>query len=162
LRLTGPAAETIKLDAELDATDALEQPDSGTTELEVGLHAQIAALEALINPSVVDLVAGNAQAALGSIEIAPTQAPLTLFVWSAQRIVPVRISEFSVVEDTFDERLNPIRAKITLGLRVLSVDDLGFAHPGGNVFLGHLRRKEALSARARTGDIKALGIGALR
>ena len=119
-------------------------------------------LEALINPTVTELVSGNSQLSLGTIEIAPTQAPLTLFVWSPQRIVPVRITEFSVVEDSFDERLNPIRAKVTLGMRVLSVDDLGFAHPGGTVFLGHLRRKEALAARAKTGDLKALGIGGIR
>lgn len=162
LRLTGPANETIKLDAELDATDPLEFPDQNPVVLESGLHAQIAVLEALINPTVSELVSGNTQAQLGTIEIAPAQAPLTLFVWSAQRIVPVRITEFNVVEDSFDERLNPIRAKITLGLRVLSVDDLGFSHPGGTVYLGHLRRREALAARARTGDLKALGIGGIR
>lgn len=162
LRLTGPAAETIKVDAELDATDQLEFPDANRTAVEIGLHPQIAVLEALINPSVADLISGNAQAALGTIEIAPAQAPLTLFVWSAQRIVPMRITEFSVVEEAFDERLNPIRAKVSLGMRVLSVDDLGFAHPGGTVFLGQLRRQESLAARARTGDLKALGIGAIR
>jgi hypothetical protein len=162
LRLTGPATESIKVDAELDATDQLEHPDKNATTLDVGLHPQIAVLEALINPAVNDLVAENAQAALGIIEIAPAQAPLTLFVWSAQRIVPVRITEFSVVEDGFDERLNPIRAKVTLGMRVLSVDDLGYSHPGGTVYLGHLRRKEGLAARARSADLKALGIGAIR
>jgi hypothetical protein len=162
LRLTGPAAETIKVDAELDATDQLEHPEQNATTVEVGLHPQIAVLEALINPAVNDLVSGNTQASLGMIEIAPAQAPLTLFVWSAQRIVPVRITEFSVVEDTFDERLNPIRAKVTLGMRVLSVDDLGFSHPGGTVFLGHLRRKEGLAARSKSGELKALGIGAIR
>jgi len=162
LRLTGPATESIKVDAELDATDQLEHPDKNATTLDVGLHPQIAVLEALINPAVNDLVAENAQAALGIIEIAPAQAPLTLFVWSAQRIVPVRITEFSVVEDAFDERLNPIRAKVTLGMRVLSVDDLGYSHPGGTVYLGHLRRKEGLASRARSADLKALGIGAIR
>jgi hypothetical protein len=162
LRLTGPAAETIKVDAELDATDQLEFPDGNRSAVELGLHPQIAVLEALINPRVADLVAGNAQAAIGTIEIAPVQAPLTLFVWSAQRIVPVRITEFSVVEDMFDERLNPIRAKVTLGMRVLSVDDLGFAHPGGTVYLAHMQRKEALATRSKTADLKALGIGAIR
>lgn len=162
LRLTGPAIETIKLEAELDATDQLEQPAGNPAVVQVGLHPQIAVLEALINPSVGDLVAGNAQANAGSIEIAPAQAPLTLFVWSAQRIVPVRITDFSVVEDAFDTNLNPIRARISLGMRVLSVDDLGFAHPGGTLFLGNLRRKEALALRARTGELKALGIGGIR
>lgn len=162
LRLTGPAVETIKLDAELDATDRLEFPDQNATTLEVGLHPQIAALEALINPTTAELVSARAQAAAGTIEIAPAPAPLTLFVWSAQRTVPVRITELSVVEDTFDERLNPIRAKVSLSLRVLSVDDLGFAHPGGTVFMGYLKRKENLAARALYGELNALGIGAIR
>jgi hypothetical protein len=162
LRLTGPAAETIKIDAELDATDQLEHPLQNRLTLELGLHPQIAVLEALINPTAGDLISGHAQAAFGIIEIAPPQAPLILFVWSAQRVVPVRITEFTVTEDTFDERLNPVRAKVSLGMRVLSVDDLGFNHPGGNLFLSHLRRKEGMAARARTGDLKALGIGSIR
>jgi hypothetical protein len=162
LRLTGPAIETIKLDAELDATDQLERPDENAGAVELGLHPQIALLESLINPTVSDLIAGNAQAAAGAIEIAPAQAPLTLFVWSAQRIVPMRITDFSIVEDAFDANLNPIRARISLGMRVLSIDDLGFAHPGGTVFLGHLQRKEGLSARARMAGLQALGIGGIR
>ena len=103
LRLTGPATEIIRVEVELDATDQLEFPDRNATTLEVGLHPQIALLESLINPTVADLVSADAQAALGTIEIAPSQAPLTLFVWSSQRIVPVRITDFSVTESAFDE-----------------------------------------------------------
>jgi hypothetical protein len=161
LRLTGPAVETIKFDAELDATDQLEHPDQNPTAVELGLHPQIALLESLVNPTSGDLVSENTQAASGAIEIAPAQAPLTLLVWSAQRIVPVRITDFSIVEDSFDPNLNPIRAKVSLGLRVLSVDDFGFAHPGGTVFLGHLQRKERLAARAGVAGIAALGIGGI-
>jgi len=162
LRLTGPAVESIRVEAELDATDQLEFPDQNAAALEVGLHPQIALLESLINPTVADLVSADTQASFGTIEIAPSQAPLTLFVWSAQRIVPVRITDFSIAETAFDERLNPINATITLGMRVLSVDDLGFTHPGGSVFLGNMRRKEALAARARVDALQALGIGAVR
>ena len=45
LRLTGPAVETIKLEAELDATDQLEKPGDNRTAVEFGLHPQIAVLE---------------------------------------------------------------------------------------------------------------------
>ena len=48
------------------------------------------------------------------------ESPLTLFVWSARRILPVRITEYSVTEEAFDPALNPIRAKVSLGIRVLS------------------------------------------
>jgi hypothetical protein len=162
LRLVGPAIETIKLDAELDATDQLERPDDNAAAVAFGLHPQIALLESLINPTLSELVAGNAQAAAGAIEIGPAQAALTLFVWSAQRIVPMRITDLSIVEDSFDANLNPIRARISLGMRVLSVDDLGFAHPGGTVFLGHLQRKESLLANVRAAGLHALGIGGIR
>lgn len=162
LRLTGPAIETIKLDAELDATDGLEFPEQNPTLVELGLHPQIARLESLVNPSAADLATLDRMAGQGAIEIAPAQAPLTLFVWSAQRILPVRITDFSVVEDAFDVNLNPMRARISLGLRVLSVDDLGFQHPGGGLFMGQLQRMENLARRAPGGGLQALGIGSLR
>src|SRR5262245_8367135 len=130
LRLKGPAVETFKLEAELDATDQLADPDSNPNAVQFGLHPQIAALESLVNPTVSDLVDQNTLASFGTIEIAPTEAPLALFVWSAQRVVPVRITEFSVTEEAFDPSLNPIRAKLSLGLRVLSVEDLPFSHKG--------------------------------
>src|SRR5438045_6191550 len=43
LRLTGPPIETIKLDAEIDATDQLEAADAQATQL--GIHPVLAALE---------------------------------------------------------------------------------------------------------------------
>ena len=69
-------------------------------------------------------------------------APLTLFVWSKQRIVPVRLTDLSVTEEAFDPNLNPIRAKVSLGMRVLSVDDLGFDQTGGSLFMAYLQNKE--------------------
>jgi hypothetical protein len=89
------------------------------------------------------------------------EAPLALFIWSKSRILPVRISELSVTEEAFDPALNPIRAKVTLGLRVLSVDDLGFAHKGGNLFMGYLQAKEQLAAKVSGGALSSLGIGGL-
>jgi hypothetical protein len=59
-----------------------------------------------------------------------------LFIFGANRILPVRLTEFSITEEAFDVALNPIRAKVSLGMRVLSVDDLGFNHKGGNLFMG--------------------------
>ena len=82
------------------------------------------------------------------------EAPLTLFVWSAKRIVPVRITEFSITEEAFDPALNPIRAKVSLGLRVLSVNDLGFAHKGGTLFMAYLQRKEQLAGEGAGGRLR--------
>ncbi|MFC5569080.1 hypothetical protein ACFPN1_03235 [Lysobacter yangpyeongensis] len=161
LRLKGPAVETIKLEAEIDAADQLEFPEQNAAVVEFGIQPQLAALEGLINPASADLLSGNGIAGAGTIEIAPTQAPLTLFVWSKQRILPVRITEFSITEEAFDPALNPLRAKVSLGLRVLSVNDVGFSHKAGNLFMGYLQNKERLAGKAPGAALGALGIGGI-
>jgi hypothetical protein len=161
LRLRGPAVETIKLEAELDATDQLELPSQFPATARFGLQPQLAQLEILINPSVATLLADDAMANAGTLEIIPLEQPLTLFVWSRSRVVPVRLTDFSVTEEAFDPALNPIRAKVSLGLRVLNVDDLGFAHPGGRMFMNYLANKEQLAQRAASAAITVLGLGGL-
>jgi hypothetical protein len=156
LRLRGAAVETIKLDAEIDATDQMEFPDENVARF--GLHPQLAALEILVHPAASQLIANNALAQAGTLEIAPMETPLTLFIWSKSRILPVRLTDFSVTEEAFDPALNPIRAKVSLGMRVLSVDDLGFTHKGGSLFMSYLQLKEQLAARAQGGSLTLLGI----
>jgi hypothetical protein len=158
LRLTGPAVETIKLEAEIDATDRLESPGRNPATVEHGILPDLAALESLVYPRSETLSSNNARAAAGSLEIAPMEAPLVLFVWSKSRVVPVRITDFSITEEAFDPALHPIRAKVSIGLRVLSVDDLGFAHRGGSIFMSHLRSKEGLAAKAPGAGIGTLGL----
>jgi hypothetical protein len=161
LRLRSPAVETIKLEAEIDAADQLEFPDQNANAVQLGIQPQLAALEVLVNPMAADLISGNGLASIGTIEIAPAEAPLTLFVWSKQRIVPVRISEFSITEEAFDPALNPIRARVSLGLRVLSVNDVGFTHKAGTLFLGYLQNKQQLAGKAPGAALSALGLGGI-
>jgi hypothetical protein len=161
LRLRGPAVETIKVEAELDATDQLEFPKQFPTTVQYGLLPQLAQLEMLINPTVETLAADNNMANNGTLEILPLEQPLTLFVWSKSRVMPVRLTDFSVTEEAFDPNLNPIRAKVSLGLRVLNVDDLGFSHPGGQMFMTYLGNKEQLASRAKNVAISVLGLGGL-
>lgn len=157
LRLRGAAVETIKVDAEIDATDRLELPDA--TALEAGIHPQLAALELLVHPTSEALQTNDALANSGVLEVLPIQAPLTLFVWGRNRVVPVRLTDVSVTEEAFDTTLNPIRAKVSLSMRVLSVDDLGFGHRGGSLFMGYLRGREAMAAKAGSVSLSELGIG---
>jgi hypothetical protein len=157
-RLKGPAVETIKVEAEIDATDQLEFPDKNANAVAFGIAPQIALLEALINPSVDELLSVAAQADGGSLEILPPEAPLVLFVWSKSRVVPVRVTDFSVTEEAFDPSLNPIRAKVSLGLRVMSTDDLGFSHKGGTIFINYLRSREALAAKAGAASLASIGL----
>jgi len=161
LRLKGPPIETFKLEAEIDATDQLEQPDQNPNTVQFGIHPQLAALETILYPPSSQLLGNNALAQSGTLEIAPMEAPLSLFIWSRNRVVPVRITDFSVTEEAFDPQLNPIRAKVSLGMRVLSVDDLGFNDKGGNLFMTYQQQKERLSALAPPGTFSSLGIGGL-
>ena len=160
-RLKGPAVETIKLDAEIDATDQLQFPDQNPNAVAFGIAPQLAVLEALINPSVAELLEHDALASSGQLEIVPPEAPLLLFVWSAQRVVPVRLTDFSIAEEAFDPALNPIRAKVSLGMRVMTTDDLGFAHRGGQIFVNHLRARESLAAKAAGATLATFGVSSL-
>ena len=161
LRLKGPAIETIKLEAELDAIDQLEFPDRNANAVAAGVGPQLAALETIIYPTSASLIANNVLANIGTLEIAPMEAPLALFIWSKNRVVPVRITEFSITEEAFDVSLNPIRAKVSLSLRVLSVDDLGFDHKGGNIYMAYLQNKERLAGLNSGATLNSFGIGAI-
>jgi hypothetical protein len=143
LRLKGPPIETIKCEVELDATDQLANSDP--TALAYGVQPQLSALELLVYPSTVTLVANEVLSLVGTIEILPMESALTVFVWSSQRITPVRITDMEITEEAFDPQLNPIRAKVSLGLRVLSVNDVSFLTPAGVLYLAYQAGKEAMA-----------------
>lgn len=157
LRLIAPPVETLKLDAEIDLTDQLDQAPA----TDFGIYPQLAALETLVYPASSQLISNNSLAQTGTLEIAPMEAPLTLFVWSKTRVIPIRLTEFSVTEEAFDPFLNPIRAKVSLGMHVLSVYDLGFDHKGGNLYLIYQQEKERLATMGLKGDLSTLGIGGI-
>jgi len=161
LRLKGPPVETIKLDAEIDATDQLALPEQNRAAAQAGIHPQLAVLESIIYPTVAQLQAEIALAQTGVLEIAPMEAPLTLFVWSRNRVVPVRVTDFSVTEEAFDPALNPVRAKVSLSLRVLSVLDLPSTHVGAGLYMSYQQQKEILAGTAVAGALSALGISGL-
>jgi hypothetical protein len=149
--LRAAPVETITLEAELDAADALADGDVRAETL--GLHPDLAALELLVYPPTSIVLANTALVALGMIEISPPVGPFTLFVWGSKRIVPVRVTEFGIVEQAYDPALNPIRATVSLGLRVLSYNDLPVTHPGYHVFVAHQVTKEALATVATAATV---------
>jgi hypothetical protein len=153
LRTRLPPVETIKLEAELDAADFMERGQPR------GIGPQIAALEGLVYPRTAELRELERLAAIGTLEIFAPDPPLTLFVWSARRIVPVRLTELSVTEEAFDPELNPIRARVGLGMRVLSVEDLGMTHRGGGLYMVYQRNKERLAALAPAGELPLFSLG---
>ena len=112
-------------------------------------------------PTSQQLQSKNSLSKSGTLEIIPMQSALTLFIWSKNRIIPVRLTDFSITEEAFDPALNPIRAKVSLGMRVLSVNDLGFEHRGSSLFMSYLSTKQALAAQATGGVLGAFGLEAL-
>lgn len=159
LRLKGPAVESLRVEVVVDATDQLGvgDPVAGAN----GIQPALAALELLVHPTSASLDEQSRLGAMGMLEIAPLESPLALFAWGPKRVAPVRITELSIVEEAFDPALNPIRAKVSLGMRVLSVTDLGFDHYGSGAFMSYLRGREALAALAPGAGVDALGLGAL-
>jgi hypothetical protein len=153
LRLKGPPVETMKVEVEIDAADLME-----TASTTSGLHAILASLEVLVYPSSDTLRANNDSASSGNLEIIAVEASLTVFVFGPKRIAPVRFTEFSITEEAFDSTLNPIRAKVSLGMRVLTIDDVNFDEKSGSIFMEYLRAKEQMAAQSTPGTLGALGI----
>ncbi len=121
--------ETLTLTLELDATDALEEPESHPVAVVSGVADRIAALEMLLYPTG-DSLLGSVFASLGgAVDVVPRgSVPVVLLVWGPGRIVPVRLTTFKVEEQAFSPTLYPIRAKVTVGLQVLTEES--FKKPG--------------------------------
>lgn len=131
-------SESLTLKLELDAADALEEPETHPVAVVSGVADRIAAIEMLLYPpadadssgllgSLLGSLAGGSG---GSVDVVPrTTVPVVLFFWGPGRIVPVRITSFSVEETAYSPTLYPIRATVTLGLTIL--DATAFGKPDG-------------------------------
>jgi len=139
LRQPFDPTETFNLTLELDAADALEEPSSHPIATIAGVADRISAMEmlcyppgpgaigGLLNVSVnVSIGGGGPLLSVGSAaDVVPRRdVPIVLFFWGPGRIVPVRITTFSVEEQQYSPLLYPIRAKVTIGLKVLDENHL--------------------------------------
>ncbi len=154
LRLTGPPQETISLDIEIDATDQLEKGEVKAGLM--GIYPTLSSLEMLLYPKSALVIANEALLNVGIIEVVPPEAPLTLLVWGIKRVLPVRLTSFTITEQAFDPDLNPILAKVSLGLRVLNYQDLGLPSVGGALFMAHQIAKEVMATIGSIGNITSL------
>jgi hypothetical protein len=147
LRVLGPPVETINLSVELDAADQLAEPAQNQVTVENGLHPVLATLEMLLYPTTDRAEQLIALAEQGQVQVCPADTPLILLVWGKSRVVPVLITSFSVTEQAFDPQLNPIQAKVDLGLRVLTYMELQLGTIGFKAFLAYQRQKEILAGQ---------------
>ena len=72
--------------------------------------------------------------------------------------MPVKLTSFSITEEAFDPNLNPIQAKVSLGMQVLTVNDLGFDHKGGQLYMAYQQQKEQLAGKFKSGLLSSFGI----
>ena len=155
VRLTGPPQETISVEIELDAVDALNAGDAAA--LSVGLHPQLAAIELLSFPPSSRVVLDNQLLSFGTIEIAPTLAPRLMFVWGSKRVQPVQVTSYSISEEEFDTNLNPTRATVSLELKVLTYADLSASNPDYHQYLAYQQSLEAMAANTRSSNMTVTG-----
>lgn len=155
-RYAGAAAELISVQVQIDATDALAQGDALATSS--GIYAQLAALELLIYPSTTQVIQNDALLSAGTLEVVPILAPRTLFVWGPSRVLPVRLMSYSATEELFDQNLNPLRATVSLSMRVLTYSDVPTTSPDYHQFLVYQQSMEQIAqyARTSTADAKAV------
>ena len=158
MRLSGPPKETITLTVEVDAADQLEQGNPLTAE--VGIHPTLAALEMMLYPKMASVVLNGVLSLAGTIEILPVEAPTILFVWGPARVLPVKLTSFSITEEAFDPLLNPILAKVELSLTVLTYQDLSVLHPGSALFMAHQIVKEVLGTSNVVNSARNIASGA--
>jgi hypothetical protein len=150
LRLKGAPIETIKLDVEFDTAVPLPQTERENF-LSLGIYPQLSVLEMLLYPSSKQVKDNMSQAEKGVLEIIPPQAPTTLLVWGPHRVLPVRLTDFSITEEAYDVNLNPIRAKVSMSLRVLNYDDLPWNQRESSLFMAHHEAKENLAKQRGSG-----------
>jgi hypothetical protein len=140
---SGPPVESISLSVEIDATDQLES--NNPLALTRGIQPALSALEVLMYPKSSQVLTNALRAAAGVAAVTSEALPLVLFVWGLARVLPVRISSFSITEQAFDTSLNPIRAKVDLGLEVLTYLDLPDDAIGKTTYKAMMVQREVLA-----------------
>ncbi len=152
LRVAGPPLETINITVDMHASDQLEDPDANANVAEHGLHPALATLELLMYPPTLAATSIEQQAASGQVQVSPADLPLVLLIWGRSRVVPVKLTSFAISEDAFDTRLNPISAKVELGMQVLTYMEFSDSSIGRDAFIAYQKAKENLAQGSRPGS----------
>ena len=132
-RLKGQPVETISFEIEFDATDQLEQPERRGASS--GVYPQLAAIETIMRQQKAVTRSRN-------------KAPYVVLFLGVNRTMPVHLTSYSVTEQDFDPNLNPIRAKVSISMRVLTANDFAQNHPARKVYLDYLKRLEGIATLA--------------
>src|SRR5215213_4276827 len=141
-RAAAPPADDAQRNRSGDTAGTLPPVESYTLSVDPAL----AALELLLYPDSTAVILNKVLAAAGMSLITPPRVPVVLLVWGLPRVVPVRVTSVAVTEQAYDEKLNPIRAKVDLGLQALTEAELRQAGaPFDTLGVVNLIAKEVLS-----------------
>lgn len=118
--------EQISLTAHFSAADQLG--NNNVLARGVGIGPSLAALEKMVYPAMGSLL-GAALDAIGDAifggsdganqPIPREKYPRTLFIWGLTRVLPVIITSMTITEQEYDFILNPVRAEVSLGMKVI-------------------------------------------
>lgn len=147
LSVPGPPVETITLTVDLDAADQLDDPARHDAVTADGLYGALAALELLLYPASAMISQLEQQADQGAVQVKPADTPLVVLSWGRSRAVPVQLASLNITEELHDPLLNPIRAKVELGLKVLTYMEFTRESVGRDTFIAYQKRKEELAQR---------------
>jgi hypothetical protein len=156
VRYTGAPEQVIEVEIELDAADMLEKGDP--TAVQSGIYPQLSALELLAYPDLDQVNQNQSKLQSGTMEVAPLTAPRILFVWGPNRVLPVRINSYSISEEAFDTNLNPIRAIVSLSLRILTYYDLSADNKGYDQFKAYQQTMVTMAGKAVTSRSDSIGV----
>jgi hypothetical protein len=68
-----------------------------------------------------------------------------LLHWGTSRVVPVQLMSLSITEELFDPALNPIQAKVDLGLKVLTYMEFTSKSVAREASIAHQKTLEQLA-----------------
>lgn len=113
--------ETISFEIRLDATDKLDEGDALVEQF--GIAPQLAALEMMVHPkgeNILEIVLGPLLSSLSGFSFTSKEnPPMVLFIWGRKRVLPVNINSMNVTETEFSTDLNPLRATVSVSLKVI-------------------------------------------
>jgi hypothetical protein len=149
LAVKGNPGEAFSFTIAMDANDEIADRGPGAAIAQVsGIYSRLAALEMLLYPAsagqsgLVGAVSAGIASALSGQASGATSAvpqsvmPVVLFIWGAERIVPVRVTGLTITEKLYDSTLNPTHAEAQLSLRVLTPAELNSAKTDNDVLAG--------------------------
>jgi hypothetical protein len=144
-RVLGPPVETITMSVVLNAADQLGAGQPDALVAKYGLYPVVATLELLLYPKSYRVKDNQNLAKKGTVQLQQADVPLVILELSKKRKMPIFLTSFSIAEEAFDQNMNPIRAKVDLGMRVLTYMELDDKGEGRKTYVTYQETKENLA-----------------